>query len=89
MLLKDAKFLMPKFESTLKIMLSQSFMEYAASRFESGKRVKTSTYQYFCRDLQKLGDLRFTEVLRELIQYFRDKYGTRPSFMAELRGIRI
>lgn len=89
MLLKNARYLLPEFESALKIMLSQSFQEYAASRFESGKRVKASTYQYFRQDLQKLVDLGFSDLLRDLIIHFRDEYGSRPSFMAELRRIKI
>lgn len=89
MLLKNAPSLLPEFESALKIMISQSFKEYAASRFEGGKRVKASTYQYFCRDLQKLVDLGFYDLLRDLINHFRDEYGSRPSFMAELRQIKI
>ncbi len=89
MLLKNARYLLPEFESELKNMLSQSFKEYAASRFESGKRVKASTYQYFRQDLLKLVDLGFSDILSDLIRHFRDEFGTRPSFMAELRRIKI
>lgn len=88
-LLKNAKYILPKFESALKIMLSKSFKEYATSKFESGKRVKTNTYQYFRQDLQKLVDIGFSDILRDLNHYFHDKYGTRPSLMAELRRIKI
>lgn len=88
-LLKIAPMLPIEYESAIMEMLSRSFMAYAESRFKSNKRVKGSTYEYFCQDLKKLVDIGFSGVLYHLIQNFRDEYNTRPAFMAALRQINI
>lgn len=87
--LKYATYLITTHNEEIRAMLVRTFREYASDRFGYKKKVKTGKYHYFCNDLRSLGDFGAEEELKELVRYFKTVYNTRPSFMAELRGIKV
>lgn len=86
--LKYAPALMQSHNTDIRAMLVRTFRGYAADRFAPKKSVSTGKYTYFCNDLQSLADIGAKEELTELLQYFKEQYSRRRSFMAELRRIK-
>lgn len=87
--LKYAAVLISYYEAETKEMLNRTFRAYASSRFLPKQKVKPEKYRYICADLKKLPEIGAHDVMEDLIRFFKNLYGTRPSFMAELRRIRL
>lgn len=87
--LKYASYLITSHDTEIRLMLVRTFREYASDRFGYKRKVKTGKYHYFCNDLKSLEEIGAKEELKELVTYFKAVYSTRPSFMAELRRIKI
>lgn len=87
--LKYAAILISYYETETKEILNRTFRAYASSRFLPKQKVKPERYRCICADLKKLTEIGAHDVMEELIRIFKNLYGTRPSFMAELRRIRF